>query len=66
MIRSQIEEGPGACRPVTPIPAQVEQLVKVLVVAIDDQHVTIAARAARAGIAAFDPVRLRDGFVGNG
>ena len=35
------------------------------VVAIDDQHVAIAAGRAAARRAAFDPVRLRDRFVGN-
>ena len=44
---------------------QVVQLVEHAGVAVDDEHVPIAARTRVAGRAAFDPVRLRDRFVGN-
>ena len=53
--------------PLRAVPPDVVELVKAAVVPVDDQHVAVLVGRVVdvAGIAALDPVRLRDRLVGN-
>ena len=67
VVGVQVEEGARVRLPLRAVPPDVVELVEIPVVAVDDQHVAIdVARVVDvSGVAALDPVRLRDRRVGN-
>ena len=62
-------EGPDGARaggPALTVPVQVVELEEEAVIAIDQQQVAVAARVGGTGVAAFDPLRLGLGLLGDG
>ena len=66
-VRLHIEERTGSGVPRCSVVEHVVKFVQITVVPIDDDQVSIAARSEIdvARFAAFDPVRLSDGFAWN-
>ncbi|NWG14622.1 MAG: hypothetical protein HXY20_13930 [Acidobacteria bacterium] len=67
VVSLQIKESARACHPAAAVKKHVVELVQVLIVAIDDQHVPVGvpAEVDVSRLAALDPARLRDRLVGD-